>query len=182
MIPAAVVTPAEIVQYGQATLSKRDITSIVEGFKAGSFEMVTTFVWSKAVATLKKQVSTLGMEFVGEMLRRPDLNDGSDPTTSIGDHEAISLAEDLGMVTATQGFRLKQAMQLVTHFANLDQSQADEEQMNPEDAVAILRTCITSILGKAKFDAASILLFDDARKRTQGLTTAELGSPASNGD
>lgn len=154
VIPATAVSPTDIVSYGQATLSKRDIASIVAGFQAASYEMVTTFIWTKAIVTLKKQVATLGMEFVGEMLRRPDLNDLSDPTTSIGDYEAVSLAEDLGMVTPTQGLRLKQAMQLVTHFANLEQAQAEEEQMHMEDATSILRTCITSILGRAKFDAA----------------------------
>lgn len=154
VIPSTAETPADIAQYGQATLSNRDIQAIIAGFKADSFEMVSTFIWTKASAVLKKQVATLGMEFVGEMLRRPDLNDNSDPATAIGDYEAISLAEALGMITPTQGFRLKHAMQLVTHFANLDKPQADEEQMQREEAISILRSCITSILGKERFDVA----------------------------
>ena len=118
-IPESAESPQDIVQYGQATLSKRDMQSIVAGFQAQGYEMVSTFVWTKAAAALKQQVATLGMEFVGEMLGRPDLNDDSDPATAIGDHEAIALAEDLGMITATQSLRLKHALQLVSHFSAL---------------------------------------------------------------
>ncbi|MCY2954620.1 MAG: hypothetical protein NTU53_22040 [Planctomycetota bacterium] len=162
-IPDSAETPGDIVQYGSATLTKRDMQSIIAGFQAQGYEMVSTFVWTKAAAALKKQVATLGMEFVGEMLGRPDLNDDSDPASAIGDHEAIALAEDLGMITATQSLRLKHALQLVTHFSTLEQKNAEDEAMQKEEAVSLLRTCITSILGKPQFDAA--IQFADFRKR-----------------
>jgi len=162
-IPATANTPDAIAEYGRATLSHRDIQSIVAGFHAEGYEMVSTFVWTKAAAALKKQVATLGMEFVGEMLGRPDLDDDSDPTTAIGDHEVIALAEDLGMITATQALRLKQSLQLVTHFASKEQAPGDDEAMQKEEAVNLLRTCITSILGKARFEAA--IRFAEFRKR-----------------
>jgi hypothetical protein len=154
VIPAEVRDVNGIIRFGSATLSKRDMHSIVSAFDAGSYEMVATFVWTKATAALKRQVATLGMEFVGEMLGRPDLNDDSDPASSIADHEAVALAEDLGMVTTTQALRLKQALQLVAHFsAGTGDIEGDDEMM-PEEALALTRTCITSILGKPKFDAA----------------------------
>jgi hypothetical protein len=183
IIPPTAATPADIIEYGQATLSRRDIQAVISGFQAGGFEMVSTFIWAKAGAALKKQVASLGMEFVGEMLRRPDLDDDSDPSTALSDYEAIALAEDLGMVTATQGLRLKHAMQLVSHFANLDQPQADEEQMQQEEAISILRTCITSILGKPRFDAAVQFmdfrraLGDRTLKEDDGDVSAVLASP-----
>jgi len=162
-IPASAESPDAIVEYGKATLSRRDMQSIVAGFQAQGYEMVSTFVWTKAAATLKKQVSTLGMEFVGEMLGRPDLTDDSDPTAAIADHEVIALAEDLGMITATQALRLKQSLQLVTHFASKEQAPGDDESMQKEEALSLLRTCITSILGKARFEAA--IQFAEFRKR-----------------
>jgi hypothetical protein len=162
-IPATAVKVDEIVTYGSATLSQRDMTSIVAGFQAQGYEMVSTFVWTKAATALKKQVATLGMEFVGEMLGRPDLDDDSDPTTAIADHEVIALAEDLGMITSTQALRLKQSLQLVTHFASKEQTPEDDEAMQREEAVSLLRTCITSILGKARFEAA--VKFAEFRKR-----------------
>src|SRR5208337_2471241 len=126
-IPAGLSAPDEIVKFAEHTLSKKDIQSIVHGFNVEGFEMVSTFVWVKAAAMMKKQLATLGMEFVGEMLQRPDLNDNSDPTTSIGDHESIALAEDLGMITPTQGLRLKHSLELVSHFAELEQKPGEEE-------------------------------------------------------
>jgi hypothetical protein len=154
-IPASESSPDAIVKYAAPSLSKRDMQSIVQGFKAESYEMVSTFVWTKAAAALKKQVATLGMEFVGEMLARPELDDDSDPATSISDHEAITLAEDLGMITATQAMRLKHALQLVSHFANLDHEQADDESMERNEAIGLLKVCTASILGQPKFSAAN---------------------------
>lgn len=163
VIPQTATTPEAIVAYGRESLSARDMKSIVAGFDSNSFEMVATFVWTKAAAALKKQLATLGMEFVGEMLNRPDLDDDSDPATAIGDHEAITLAEDLGMVTATQCLRLKHALQLVTHFSKLDPTEGEDDSMQKEEAVTLLRTCIASILGKPRFDAA--IQFAEFRKR-----------------
>ncbi len=153
VIPSAESEPDAIVKYAAPRLSKRDMQSIVNGFHLESYEMVATFVWSKAAAALKKQVATLGMEFVGEMLSRPDLTEDSDPATSIGDHEIISLAEDLGIVTSTESLRLKHALELVSHFSNLEPAQ--EEAMQREEATSILRTCITNALGQEQFTAAT---------------------------
>lgn len=167
-IPDKVEAAGDIVQYGQATLSQRDMKSIVKGFDAESYEMVSTFVWTKAVAALKRQVSKLGMEFVGEMLGRPDLNDDSDPATAIGDYEAIALAADLGMVTPTQALRLKQAMELVTHFVGVSGAEDSDDSMTRLEALGLLRTCIISILGKPEFEAA--LKFADFRERLAAST------------
>jgi len=56
----------------------------------------------------------------GEMLKRPDLDEDSDPSTSIADHEVIMLRRRLGMVTETQGLKLKTCLELVSHYAQLD--------------------------------------------------------------
>lgn len=153
--------PAQIVALGHPQLSKRDMNSIVTALQNESYEMVATFVWAKASAVLKKQLATLGMEFVGEMLGRADLNEDSDPSASIGDHEALSLAEDLAIITPTQGLRLKHALELVTHFTNLELLQAEEEMLSAEEAMILLKTCVASILSRPNFDAA--LKFADFR-------------------
>jgi hypothetical protein len=116
--------------------------------------MVATFVWSKASAVLKKQIATLGMDFVGEMLGRPDLNAHSDPATSIADYEAIRLAEDLALVKPTQALRLKNALNLINHFTALDLETSSDELMDVNEATSILRYCIDSILGRPSFDVA----------------------------
>jgi hypothetical protein len=140
-------SPSQIAQCARQ-LTERDVRSVVQAFETGSYEMVSTFVWTKAVVALKKQIATLGMEFVGEMLGRPDLHADSDPLTSIGEHEAVSLAEDLGMVTPTDAMRMKHALELVSHFADTDKAAIQE--MMPEEAVMVLRTCVASVLGNPK--------------------------------
>jgi hypothetical protein len=126
-------------------LTPRDMHSIATAFESHSYEMVSTFVWTRAITALKKQVASLGMEFVGQMLGRADIDDDSDPSTAISEHDAISLAEDLGMITTTEALRLKHAMELVRHFADPDN--ASQDQMNHEEAVGVLRSCVSSILG-----------------------------------
>lgn len=154
--------PEQVVAYASPQLSRRDMSSIVSAFENESYEMVATFVWAKASAVLKKQIATLGMEFVGEMLGRPDLHEDSDPATTIGDHEAIALAEDLAVITPTQGLRLKHSLELVIHFTNLPQHEAEEDMLSREEAIMVLKTCIASILSRPNFEAA--VRFGDFRK------------------
>ncbi len=154
--------PEQIVTYAKPQLSIRDMKSIVSAFEAESYEMVATFVWTKASAILKRQIAMLGMDFVGEMLGRPDLDENSDPASSIADNEAIALAEDLRIITSTQAVRLKHALELVTHFTKLEHAAADEEMMEREEVLSLLKTCITSILSKPNFEGA--IRFADFRK------------------
>jgi hypothetical protein len=173
-IPQETSAVGDIVEYAAPTLSKRDMKAIISGFQSESFEMVSTYVWAKASSALKKQVAVLGMEFVGEMLGRPDLDDDADPSTTLADHEAIALAEDLGMITTTQAIRLKHALELVRHFANLSQEDGSDDCMNREEALNLLRTCVTSILGKPHFEAA-IRFVEFRRALSSRLLSAEDG-------
>lgn len=175
--------PAELVAIACRGLSSRDRKSIVSAFASESYEMVSAFIWSKAAAVLKKQIAKLGMEFVGEMLRRPDLSEDSDPSTSIGDHDAIALAEDLGIINATEGMRLKHSLELVAHFAKLDQEEAEGVAMQREEAVSLLKTCMTAIFTQPDLEAA--VKFADFRtaltertfKPNDGDIEAVAGSP-----
>ena len=137
-------TPAEIASCARG-LSPRDVNAITAAFSVGSYEMASTYVWTRAAAVLRKQIASLGMGFVGQMLGRPDIDDNSDPNTTLSEHDAVSLAEDLGMITTTEGLRLKHNLALVKHFADPDV--ANQEQMQPEEAVGVLRSCVASILG-----------------------------------
>jgi hypothetical protein len=64
-------------------LRKRDISQIVTAFSNEHYEIASTFVWSRAIAALKKQLSSLGSEFVGEMLQRPDIGAGTDILSAV---------------------------------------------------------------------------------------------------
>lgn len=136
-------TPAEMAQLA-TQLSVRDIKSIAAAFDNESYEMVSTFVWARASASLKKQIAQLGMDFVGEMLGRSDFDEKSDPLVVISDFEALSLAEDLGMMNPTEAMRLKQSLETVSHFS--DPEVAITESMMPEEAILLLRSCVANIL------------------------------------
>lgn len=126
--------------------SPRDQKSLVIAFKEKAYEMASTFVWSKAMAALKKQLSNLGMEFVGEMLGRTDLDEASNPISDIREDEAIELAEQLAMISTTEAIRLRNGQALVNHF--LDSKGSDDEQMHLEEAISIVRSCVVNFLAE----------------------------------
>ncbi|MDR9820387.1 hypothetical protein RJJ63_13900 [Rhizobium hidalgonense] len=147
IVPKTADTPPAIVEVAKA-LTQRDQKQIVAAFQAGSYEMVAGFVLNKALSQLKKQLATLGMEFVGEMLGRQDLDDDSIPTVSISNYEAIRLAQELGIINGTDAVRLSQHVELIAHFDGLDLDAAESEEMTREEAVSFLRTCVNSALGR----------------------------------
>jgi hypothetical protein len=148
VVPKDESRPKEIVSVAQA-LTTRDQRQIVSAFEAESYEMLAGFVLNKALAQLKRQLATLGMEFVGEMLGRQDLDEDSIATVSISNFEAIKLARELGFITKTDAKRLGQQVELLAHFDNLEVEDAELEEMTKEEAVSFLRTCVNSVLGRA---------------------------------
>lgn len=156
ILPSNVDKPVKIVPFA-VQLSDRDRKQIVHGFEAGNYEMVVNFVWIKAMASLKRELSTVGMAFLGEMLSRPDLSEDVDVVDSITDREAIRLAEELGVVSSTEALRLRQSQELVAHFSKLDPSLIDEEgiAMEKMEAISTLKVCVKNILGKPKIQVAT---------------------------
>ena len=116
--PGHVVDPAEIASRA-LQLRDRERTQIAVNFQAGNYELAASFVWLRTMALLKRQLGSLGMEFIGELLQRPDIDEFSDIRTAVSDTEAISLARDLGMITSLPTMRLLQSQETVTHFAYL---------------------------------------------------------------
>jgi hypothetical protein len=135
--------PAEIVRRAER-LNERDRRAVVAAFESGSYEMAVTYVWFKAAARLRRQLSELGMEFVGEMLGRTDLTEASNPITDLRADEAIELAEQLAMISTTEAIRLRDGQALVSHF--LDPETSPSEGMLLEEAVCIVRACVVNFL------------------------------------
>lgn len=147
VVPKSESRPNEIMSAAQA-LTTRDQKQIVSAFESESYEMLAGFVLNKALAQLKRQLATLGMEFVGEMLGRQDLDEDSLPTVEISNFEAIKLARELGFINKTDAVRLSQQTALLAHFDNLDIEEAELEEMTKEEAVSFLRTCVNAVLGR----------------------------------
>jgi hypothetical protein len=167
-----ITDPAKITN-SALLLRPRERNQILASLEAGHFEVATTFVWQRTMTLLKKQLSTLGNEFVGELLQRPDIDENSEITSVVSDREAVSLARDLGMLTATQAMRLVHSQEIVNHFASIDEeSLSDEETMTQEEAVSCLRVCVQGILGHEKIGVAED--FSEFRRLLESKTfTAE---------
>lgn len=154
-IPNGVNAPPKLVEYA-IQLSSRDKQQIARGFEQGSYEMTMSYVWTKSMVALKRDLAKVGMIFIGELLGKSTLKDDTNPTTAISDEEAILLALQLGVVTSTEGLRLRQAHETIAHFVDREGNDIDEsEEMEEIEAISSLKTCIKNILGKQKVEVAT---------------------------
>jgi hypothetical protein len=137
-------------------LRDRERNQLAENFVGGNYEIASTYVWTRAMALLKRQLGSLGAEFIGELLQRPEIDESSDVTIAISDREAISLALDLGVITPLQAKRLFHSQEIVTYFASLsnDLPGNEEEVMTQEEAISCLRVCVQGVLGQENIGAA----------------------------
>lgn len=173
VLPKKVAHVSELVNCGMQ-LSLRDQKQIIRTFEEGSYEMVSTYIWTKAINSLKNQLSKMGISFIAEMLDRPDINEHSNLQQAISEFEAIRLAEELGVISGTAAFRLKQAMETVTHFTQPELEEDDENELTEEEAKIIIRSCIQGVLGYNKIEAA--IDFKNFRTELEETTLTEENS------
>ena len=154
-IPATFNDASEIVPYANShQLTGRDRSQIISAFESHHYEMVSSFVWTKALSSLKAQLAKLGAAFISEMLDRPDINQSSSIDQVLTDYEALRLAQELGVITGTGALRLRQALERLTHFGQLSPDEADDTPMTADEAIGLLRACIENILGQERIEAA----------------------------
>lgn len=58
------------------------------------------------------------------------------------------------MISSTEALRLKQSLEIHHHLSSLDLDDAEREQMNPEEAISCLRSCVQAVLGKPRVEVA----------------------------
>lgn len=153
ILPKKALSISELVNYG-LQLSSRDQRQIIKTFDEGSYEMVATFIWTKAIGSLKNQLSKMGVVFIAEMLDRPDINEYSNLQQVISEFETIRLAEELGIISGTGAFRLKKAMETVTHFNQPELEDDPENELTEEEAKTIIRACIEGSLRYKNIEAS----------------------------
>lgn len=154
VLPSTAKTPAAIVDYA-IQLNPRDKRQIAKAFDDESYEMALNYVWIKSMAALKKDLATVGLKFLGEILGKGGLDDDDNPTTAISHDEAIMLAEELGVVSGTEAMRLRHSHELLTHFIDADGNISDDESLEKEEAVQTLKVCVRNILGKSKNEVST---------------------------
>jgi hypothetical protein len=134
-------------------LSPRERDQLVQAFENDLLEMGTSFVWTRTMAGLKTRLGALGLDFIAEMLDRPDIRPDAEVHEVLTDYEAVRLAEELGMFGSTLAMRLRQNLEIVAHFSNRPADAVDDEMM-PEDAIGVLRTCVQTVLGQDDLEVA----------------------------
>lgn len=153
LVPTNLSQPNEIAELA-TQLTARERAQVIKAYRDGSFEMATSFVWGRAMASLKRELGTLGITFLAEMLGRTDIGEDDDVLDAITEKEAIKLAEELGMVSRTEGIRLRHSQELVSHFSQRDSISGDDDPMEVTDAVNVLLSCVKSVLAKPSIQVA----------------------------
>lgn len=155
VLPANAKTPSKIVEHA-TQLSQRDRAQILAGFKSESYEMTMNFVWTKAMAALKRDLAKVGMRFLGEILGKGEFDESTNPTTALSHSEAIMLAQEFGVVSSTEAMRLRHAFEKISHFVDMEGNDADpEESMELDEATQALKACVRNILGKQKVEVST---------------------------
>ena len=150
-LPTKLTTPT-LVEFG-VQLAAKDKKQIITAFDNGSYEMVSTYIWTKTINSLKNQLSKMGLSFIAEVLDRPDINEHTNLQQAISDFEAIRLAEELGVLNGTSAFRLKHTMETVTYFNQPDLDENDDEnELSEEETKMIIRSCIQGVLRYSKIE------------------------------
>lgn len=152
LVPHDISDPVLIAGFAKQ-LTSREKQQVISAYNGGSYEMATAFVWGRAMAALKRELSSLGITFLGELLGRPDIGEDDDVQEALTEKEAIRLAEELGVVPRTDAIRLRHAQELVAHFAQRDPIE-DDEPMQVAEAVNVLHSCVRTVLAKPSIQVA----------------------------
>ena len=127
---------------------------IVSAFEAEHYEIALNYLWGKTISALKKELATVGVGLLAEMLGRSDVDDEDDVDDVLTSRDAIRLAEELGIVNSTDALRLRHTHELITHFSQLEFDQGDFESIDPMEAITALRACVKGVLGRPKVAVA----------------------------
>ncbi len=154
LVPATADTALAITGYA-LQLGKKDKQQIVAAYDSGHFEMGVTYLWGRTINALKKELSNVGVGLIGEMLGRTDVDEDDDINDILTEKEAIRLAEELGVISSTDGMRLRHTYELITHFSQMDSDEGDFENLNKHEALASLQACVAGVLGRPKIEVAT---------------------------
>lgn len=154
LLPNAAKTPNAIAEYA-SQLSKKDKRQIVSAFEATHYEMGLNFLWMRTVSALKRELATVGLSLLGEMLGKTDVDQDDDVEDILTSRDTIRLAEELGVVTSTDAMRLRHMHEFVTHFNQLSHQEDEQEDIDEAEAIASLKTCVKAVLGRPKVEVAA---------------------------
>lgn len=153
ILPKTAKSPIEISKYA-VQLGLKDKRQIVSAFESEHYEMALSYLWGKTIMALKKELSTVGIGLIGEMLGRFDVNEDDDIDDILTTKDSIRLAEELGIITTTNALRLRHTHELINHFSQLSIDETDEDEINQAEAMASFTACVKGVLARPKLEVA----------------------------
>jgi hypothetical protein len=153
ILPNEAKTPTAITKYA-IQLKSKDQTQIAFALDNGFYEMGMNYLWSKTEQALKTELSSVGITFIGEMLGKTDVSEDDDINDIITTRDSIRLAEELGMISATDAMRLRQSHEIINHFSQLTIQESESQNIDEEEALLSLKTCVRAVLGKPQIPVA----------------------------
>jgi len=153
VIPVAARSATEISSYA-VQLSTRDKNQIASTLDNGFYEMGVNYLWEKTTHALKKELASVGIGLLGEMLGKTDVDEDDDVNDVLTTRDAIKLAEELGIVNSTDAMRLRHTNELVKHFFDLDAADGQHAVMDELEALNSLKNCIKGVLGREKVEVS----------------------------
>lgn len=162
-IPANVTQIEDVVPYSNNTnLTTFQQQQIINAFKAGAYDMAAEYVWQKAIVKLKESISELGIEFICELLQRTDKKSYSHLDSILTDYNAIKLAEQLGMISHSAAFEMRQSLETLQFYFS-SQAAKENSYLDALRVLSIIKCCVQNILSEPNMDTA--IGFSEFRKR-----------------
>ena len=154
LVPSGARTPKAIAKYA-TQLSDRDRRQVISAFKAEHYEMGLNFIWLRTIAALKRELATVGLGLLGEMLGRVEVGENDNVEDLLTIRDTIRLAGELGIVTNTEALRLRHTHEIITHFNQLAIDEEDSEEIDSSEAIASLKACVKAVLAKPRVEVAT---------------------------
>lgn len=161
LVPQDYTRPEQIITVANG-LSLKQKSDIARAFENNAYDMGAEYTWRRSMIRLKSTLKSLGMVFIGEMLGDDDVDEYSNIEMVLNDYNAISLAENLGAINSTGALKLRQSLEMITHYLS-DEAEKEGEMLSLVDAAQIVSTCVKYILGDS--DISIAIEFSDLRKR-----------------
>lgn len=161
LVPNDYTRPEQIIAVANG-LSQKQKNDIACAFQNAAYDMGAEFTWRRSMIRLKSTLKSLGMSFIGEMLGDSDIDEYSNIEMVLNDYNAIALAENLGAINSTGAMKLRQALEMVTHYLS-DEAEKEGEALSLIDAAQVVSTCVKYIL--ADTDISIAIEFSQFRKR-----------------
>lgn len=153
IIPSSIKSPETIAEYA-LQLSKKDRKQILAAYKAEHYEIALNFLWLRTMAALRKELETVGITLIGEMIGKLDVDEDDDIEDILTVRDTLMLAEELGIVSPTDAMRLRHNYEIVTHFSQLSIEDRDREEIDESEAIAVLKSCVKAILARPKVEVS----------------------------